>query len=132
MQPQVEYASTIWSLYTKQNTQKIKMIQRRAARWVKNNYSTYNSVSTMPDNLGWRTLFMFHIIIYGFVAIQIQTYFEKPQQYTHPIHTHVIYYQQSFYPATIVLWNKLLLKIVLMDDLNSFKERVNKINNQSS
>ena len=37
VRPQVEYASTIWSLYTKQNTQKIEMIQRRAARWVKNN-----------------------------------------------------------------------------------------------
>ena len=36
MRPQVEYASTIWSPYTKQNTQKIEMIQRRAAaRWVK-------------------------------------------------------------------------------------------------
>ena len=63
------------------------MVQRRAARWVNNNYSTYDSVSTMLDNLGWRSLknrridsrlFMFHRIIYGYVAIQIPTYFEKP------------------------------------------------------
>ena len=53
---QVEYASTIWSPYTKQNTQKIEMIQRRAVRWVKNNFSTYDSVFTMLDNLGWHSL----------------------------------------------------------------------------
>ena len=72
VRPQVEYASTIWSPHTKQNTQKIEMVQRRAARWVENNYSTYDSVSTMLDNLGWRSLenrridsrlFMFNRII---------------------------------------------------------------------
>ena len=84
VRPLVEYASTIWSPHTKQNTQKIEMVQRRAARWVNNNYSTYDSVSTMLDNLGWRSLenrridshlFMFHRIIYGYVALQIPTYF---------------------------------------------------------
>ena len=95
MRPQVEYASTIWSPHTKQNTQKIEVVQRRAARWVNNNYSTYDSVSTMLDNLGWRSLenrridsrlFMFHRIIYGYVAIQIPTYFEKPQRFTRHMH----------------------------------------------
>ena len=146
---QVEYATTIWIPYTKQNTQKIEMVQRRAARYVKNNYSTYDSVSTMLDNLGWQSLenrridsrlFMFHRIIYDYVAIQIPTYFEKPQRFTrhmHPlsyrhIHTLAVYYQQSFYTATIiVLWNKLPSEIVLLDDLDSFKERVSKITHQS-
>ena len=148
MRPQVEYASTSWSPYTKQNTQKIEMVQRRAARWVKNNYSTYDSVSTMLDNLGWRSLenrridsrglFIFHRIIYGYVAIQIPTHFEKPQRFTrhmHPfsnrqIHAHALYYQQSFYPARIILWNKLHSKIVLMDDLDSFKEGVQRRSQQ--
>ena len=56
MRPQVEYASSIWNPYTKQNINKIEMIQRRAARWVKNNYSPYDSVSNMLDGLGWRSL----------------------------------------------------------------------------
>ena len=148
VRPQVEYASTIWSPHTKQNTQKIEMVQRRAARWVKCNYSTYDSVSTILDNLGWRSLenrridsrlFMFQRIIYGYVVIQIPTYFEKPQRLTrhmHPlsyrqIHTHAVYYQHMFFPATIVLWNKLPSEIVLMDDLESFKQGVSKINHQS-
>ena len=33
VRPQVEYASTVWSPCTKQNIQKIEMVQRRAARW---------------------------------------------------------------------------------------------------
>ena len=57
---------------------------------------------------------MFHQIIYDYVAIQIPTYFEKPQRFTRhmhslfyrQIHNHAVYYQQSFYPATIALWNK--------------------------
>ena len=52
--PQVEYASLVWSPHTKQNINKTEMIQRRAARWVKNNYSPYESVSSMLDDLGWR------------------------------------------------------------------------------
>ena len=82
---------------------------------------------------------MFHQIIYGYVAIQIPTYFEKPQRFTphmHPlsyrqINAHAVYYQQSFYPASIILCNKLPSEIVLMDDLDSFKEGVSNINHQS-
>ena len=98
-----------------------------------NNYSHYDSVSNMLDNLGWRSLenqridsrlVMFYKIIHLHVAIQIPTYFEKPHRYTrhmHPlsyrqIHTSATHYEQSFYPATIVLWNRLLSEIVLRAD----------------
>ena len=148
VRPQVEYASSVWNPHTKQNISKIEMVQRRAARWVKNNYSPYESVSNMLDNLGWRSLenrridsrlVMFYNIIYCYVTIQIPTYFEKPHRYTrhmHPlsyrqIHTSATYYQQSFYPATVVLWNRLPSEIVLMADLDSFKEGVCQINHQS-
>ena len=35
---------------------KIEMLQRRAARWVYNDYSPYSSVTDMLSNLGWRSL----------------------------------------------------------------------------
>ena len=47
VRPQVEYASSLWNPHTKHNISKIEMVQRRAARWVKNNYSPYDSVSNM-------------------------------------------------------------------------------------
>ena len=91
----------------------------------------------MLADLGWRSLKNRHIdsqlvmlykIVHGYVAIDIQPYFEKPQRYTrhiHPlsfrqIHTKATYYQKAFYPATIVLWNRLPTDIVLRADLDSF------------
>ena len=143
--PQVEYASPVWSPHTKENIKKIEMIQRRAARWVTGNFSSYDSVSNMLCELGWRSLadrridarmIMLYKIIHGYVAIQLPSYFERPTRYTrhmHPlafrqIHTGVKYYQNSFYPASIVLWNRLpSSEVVLLDDLDSFRRGVSKI-----
>ena len=41
----VEYASTVWTPYTNKHIGQIEMVQRRAARWVSNLYSSYDSVS---------------------------------------------------------------------------------------
>ena len=37
--PILEYASTVWSPYTNSNIYKLEMVQRRAARFITNNYS---------------------------------------------------------------------------------------------
>ena len=52
VRPQLKYASAVWSPYTKENKIKIEKVQRRAARWVSNDYSTYSSVTDMLSNLG--------------------------------------------------------------------------------
>ena len=79
----VEYSSTVWSPYTDQNIDKLEMIQRRAARWTPNNYSTYVSVTEMLQSLSWRSLeqrrshsrlCLFYKIIYYLVAIDLPTY----------------------------------------------------------
>ena len=96
VRPQVEYASTVWSPYTKQNIQKkkIAMVQRRVARWVSNSYSSYNSVSAMLTNLGWRSfeyrrhdsrLAVFYKIHYGLVAVPMPSYFERPIRITRSV-----------------------------------------------
>lgn len=144
VRPQVEYASSVWSPYTKENINKIEMLQRRAARWVCNDYSPYSSVTEMLDNLGWRSLelrrydariAMFYKIVYGLVAIPVPSYFERPTVQTrhHPlayrqIHSSVCYYYYSFFPMSVILWNKLPADLVLDSDLDSFKSRVSKIN----
>ena len=95
VRPQVEYASSVWSPYTNENINKIEMLQRRAARWVCNDFS-YSSVTEMLDNLGWRSLelrrydariAMFYKIVYGLVAIPVQSCFERPSVQTrhHPL-----------------------------------------------
>ena len=94
--PQVEYASAVWSPYTKENINKIEKVQRRAARWVSNDYSSYSSVMDMLSNLGWRSLenrctntrlAMFYKIVYGLVAIPLPSYFEYREVYTHHMHS---------------------------------------------
>ena len=86
VRPQVEYASSVWSPHTKQNISKLEMTQRRAARWVKNNYPPYESISNMLEDLGWRSLenpridcylVKLYKIIYDHVAIQIPDNFKK-------------------------------------------------------
>ena len=124
----------------KENKDKIEMVQRRAARWVSNDYSTYSRVTEMMSDLGWRSLgnrrydahlLMFYKIVYGIVAIPVPSYFERPEVYTHhthplayiQIHTFVCYYQYSFFPMTVVLWNRLPADLVLNPDLGSFQDQ---------
>ena len=119
VRPQVEYGSAVWSPYMKENEDKIEMVQRRAARWVSNDYSTDSSVTEMMSNLGWRSLenrrydallLMFYKVVYGLVAIPVPSYFERPKVYTrhtHPlvyiqIYTSVCYYHSAVY---ILFWS---------------------------
>ena len=144
VRPKVEYASAVWSPYTKENINKIEKVQRRAARWVSNDYSSYSSVTDMLSNLGWRSLenrrtdtrlAMFYKIVYGLVAIPLPSYFEHPEVYTRHMHslsyrfTHLsVTINTPFSPFSIVLWNKLPADLVLVHDLDSFKTGVSKIN----
>ena len=110
-----------------------------------NDYSTYSSVTEMVNNLRWWSLenrhydarlLMFYKIVYGLDAIPVPPYFERPEVYTrhtHPlayiqIRTSVCYYQYSFFPMTVVLWNRLPADLILSPDLDSFKAGVRKIN----
>ena len=115
---QLAYASAVWSPYINENIGKIEKIQRRAARRVSNDYSTYSSVTDMLSSLGWRSLenwridarlTMFYKIVYSLVAIPLPSYFVHPEVYTHhmhslsyrQIHTSVCYYQYSFSPCRL-------------------------------
>ena len=80
--PQVEYGSAVWSPYTEENKDKIEMVQRRAARWVSNDYSTYSSVTEMMSNLVWRLFNVLQDRLWPVVAILVPSYFEHPEVYT--------------------------------------------------
>ena len=38
----MEYGATVWDPYQKYNSDKVEMVQRRAARFVKSSYSKYS------------------------------------------------------------------------------------------
>ena len=56
VRPQLEYAFPVWSPYTQTNINKIEAVQRRAARWVSNDYSSYSNLTQMINTLGLRSL----------------------------------------------------------------------------
>ena len=53
---QLEYASAIRDLYTKDRTHKVEMVQRRAAWWTLSDYTRTNSVTSLQSQLNWQTL----------------------------------------------------------------------------
>ena len=79
VRPVMDYASCIWDPNTKANIEKIEMVQRRAARFVKGDYDRTSSVTAMLNGLGSETLqqrrqqakvVMFYRIVHGLVAVQ--------------------------------------------------------------
>ena len=52
----LDYASIIWSPYTQKNIQLIESVQRRAARFVANDYSSSTSVTNLLSDLCWKPL----------------------------------------------------------------------------
>ena len=104
------------------------MVPRRAAEWISNSYSYYDSVSAMLSNIGWRSLecrrydsrlAMFYKL--QIVAVSMPSYFERPTRITRYMHSlsfrqvHVSadYYRFSIFLMTVVLWNRLPADLVV-------------------
>ena len=58
VRPVLEYASSVWDPHEEQDKHRLEMVQRRAARFVFNNYfeTTPGVVTNMLTSLGWPTL----------------------------------------------------------------------------
>ena len=53
--PQLEYVAAVWDSYTKEKSLQLEKVQGRAARWITNNYDYRSSVTSMLDQLNWRS-----------------------------------------------------------------------------
>ena len=129
VRPLVEYSSSVCSPYTKSNIASLEMVQRRATRWTLIEYSPYTSVTQMLQSLGWRSLGQrrsdsrLYNIIYGLVAISMPSYVVHPLRFilrnshtlgVRQIQITVDYYRCTFYPLSIVQWNRLPAHISLL------------------
>ena len=56
VRPVCEYSSVAWSPYTQKDIICVESVQRRAARFVCNDYCRSSSVNTILSNLGWQDL----------------------------------------------------------------------------
>ena len=56
VRPQLEYASAVWDPHSDVLTDKLEMVQRRAARWTLHDYARTTSVTALLSQLNWQTL----------------------------------------------------------------------------
>jgi len=56
VRPVIEYASTVWSPYTKANIGLIEAVQCSAAKFVTGNFGLTSSVKEMIQSLRWISL----------------------------------------------------------------------------
>ena len=56
VRPRLEYCASVWDPHTQSATQKVEMVQIRAARYVLRHYHSTSSVSDMLEQLNWPTL----------------------------------------------------------------------------
>jgi len=52
----MEYCSSVWDPYEKEDVATQEKVQRRAARFVKSDYKRESSVTQMICDLGWQSL----------------------------------------------------------------------------
>ena len=124
VRPQLEYCSPVWSPHQVTKITQLEMVQRRAARWVKQDYARTSSVTNMLSSLQLRTLelrridqslILMHNIVRQNVAIPVQQYLTRnprPSRSLHPeqfrrIQSSLDCYKFSFFPRVVVAWNAL-------------------------
>ena len=80
---QLEYASAVWDLYTKDRTNKVEMAQKRAAWGTLSDYTRTNSVTSLQSKLNWQTLegrrsvaglCLFYKFVNGLMAVLLPDY----------------------------------------------------------
>ena len=135
----LDYASVVWDPYTKKDIDKIEGIQRRAARFVMNDYSRRSSVTEMMRQLKWtplaerrrtQRLTFFYKIIHDLVAVPADSLHiqrnQRNQRHAHSKSVKVIscttdIYKNSFVPRTILDWNALPEETVNAKKVEEFK-----------
>ena len=123
---------------------KIEMVQRRAARYVCNNYNREASVTTMSKHLHWRSLqqrrpdirlVMFYKTLHGIVTLDPFPKFiplVRPSRHTHseafqlPVITKQ-FIQYSFLPRTIASWNNLPANAATAPSLEIFRQKISSL-----
>jgi len=132
VRPILEYAVTGWAPYTQRNINKIESIQRRVARFVLSDFSTYSSVTVMLSRLKWSTLHhrrhtLKLTILHNLVDLCLPNYIAynasvtRGHKYKLSIpFSRVDVYKYSSFPSTIPKWNSLPASTVEVASVDSF------------
>ena len=138
VRPAVEYASTVWDPYRQRHIKAVEQVQRRAARYVCNNYTdrTPGRVTGMiqdlqsdslEDHRHTSRLQMLFKIKHGLVDVKKELYLKQSDSRTISFsrffqeRTASEVYYNSFFPRTIKDWNKLPPQVTSATSLEEFR-----------
>lgn len=136
VRPILEYGSVVWDPHSASNIYKLEMVQRKAARFISNDWRQMSSPSLMLRNLELKTLqtrrtankvkFM-HKILHG--KVESLSALAPRARNTHlkliPINARIQTYEFSYFPSTIRLWNELPVNLISELNYDSFCKGVN-------
>ena len=143
VRPQLEYASTVWDNSNKTQQTSIEAVQRRAARYITKDFRRTSSVSSMLQQLELESLrnrrlkaraIMIYRIVKGLVDITTTPLVPAgtstrghSMRFLQP-GCNLKSYQDSFFPASITIWNTLPSDIVKAETLEQFKNGLSILN----
>ena len=146
VRPKLEYCASIWDPHQQKYVERIEMVQRRAARFVKNKPHRHSgpqhSVTAMLQELGWeslqdrrtnsRTTLLYKV--HNHLVDVPAEYHPVPLQQRRKSRRHSCQFQRyqasvdnfkyAFLPRTIVDWNNLPPEVVAAESLDLFKKRL--------
>ena len=133
-----EYASCVWDPHTQGNINKLEMVQRRAARFVKGDFRRTSSLTAMLADLEWNTLqqrrmqsktVILYRVIYQLVFIpvtpfQIPTRAPRVNNMRYAITGSTVNAHLYSFPSAIRIWNQLPSSTVSAQSLETFKDQL--------
>jgi len=143
VRPLLEYSSAVWDPHTKKNIDLLESIQKRAARFILNDYEskTPGSATQMVKSLGLepleirrktRRLCVFHQARLGQPSIPIGDLLHPVLRQSRHLHQNCYSnisaskdcYKQSFVPRTIQDWNTLPYNVTTIPGPENFKTAI--------
>lgn len=139
--PHLEYTSTVWDPYHKQDIQALEKVQRKGARFVTGKYSYQDSVTSMLNDLNWqplqirrknKRLIVFHKAVNQNSPVEIPDYVTQSTYSGTRSHSKAFIeiranyeqYKNSFLPRTIKDWNALPTHLVHVTSVDEFGSRL--------
>jgi len=141
----IEYSASVWDPFLIGHINDIEKVQRRGARFVYGDYdySSGRSVTGMIAELGWcsladrrrdQRLAMLYRVINGLIAVPSSDILLTADARTRSVHrknltfrhirANTNQFKNSFFPRTIVDWNKLDDRVVGSPTLEAFKSKL--------
>ena len=129
VRPIIEYASPAWDTNNKNVIQKVESVQRKAARFILNDYNKDSSVSKMIkklylDSIELRCRVKKLKLMHSVASNAIKPTHGRDRIKFKPIHACVQSYAVSFILSVINQWNKLPVAMLNVDDAKAFENSI--------